>query len=86
MQVRSICKMLGLIALLSQGVAFASNNNSNDHPNERPVERQGPPREALEACNGKKAGDSVTLTDREGRSMKAECRLIAIPERPSAPK
>ena len=84
--------MFGLITLLLQGVAFANNGNANDRPSQRSGERQGqgehqgPPREAMEACNGKKAGDSVTITNREGQSMKAECRLIAIPERPSASK
>lgn len=47
--------------------------------------RQGPPPEAVEACEGKSAGDSVTFTGRRGESLEAICReidgqLAAVPE------
>lgn len=46
---------------------------------------QGPPPEAIEACEGKTAGDSVTFADREGESLSATCeeiddQLVAVPE------
>jgi hypothetical protein len=41
--------------------------------------RPGPPREAIEACAGKKAGDVVTVKTPDGRSMKATCTLVAVP-------
>lgn len=47
--------------------------------------RQGPPPEALKACENKKAGESVTFTGRRGESLKATCQeidgqLVAVPE------
>jgi len=47
--------------------------------------RQGPPPEAIKACEGKSSGDSVTFTGRRGESLKASCReiegeLAAVPE------
>lgn len=47
--------------------------------------RQGPPPEALKACENKKTGESVTFTGRRGESLKATCQeidgqLVAVPE------
>ncbi len=47
--------------------------------------RQGPPPEAIAACEGKSAGDSVKFTGRQGESVKATCQeiegqLAAVPE------
>ncbi|TKB24806.1 hypothetical protein FCL47_16315 [Desulfopila sp. IMCC35006] len=46
--------------------------------------RQGPPPEAISACAGKQAGDSVEFTGRRGETVKATCRemngqLAAVP-------
>ncbi|MGB3211743.1 MAG: hypothetical protein WBB19_13650 [Desulforhopalus sp.] len=38
--------------------------------------RMGPPPEAIQACAGKKAGDSVEFTGRRGETVKATCREI----------
>ena len=53
--------------------------------NERGGRPQGPPPEALEECEEKSAGDSVTFTGRQGESMSATCKeidgqLVAVPE------
>ena len=47
--------------------------------------RQGPPPEAIEACKGKQAGDSVEFTGRRGETLKAICedrdgQFVAVPE------
>lgn len=46
---------------------------------------QGPPPEAITACEGKEAGDAVEFSGRNGETVKAVCRLhgdklIAEPE------
>jgi hypothetical protein len=46
-----------------------------------------PPAEAFEACEGKKAGDTVTFTTLRGDRIKATCkmfpaRLVAMPAQP----
>lgn len=53
--------------------------------------RQGPPPEAIEACQGKSSGDSVTFTGRRGETLKATCQdiegqLAAVPEGMSRPQ
>ena len=47
--------------------------------------QQGPPPEAIEACEGKSVGDSVTFTDPRGGSHEGTCQeidgqLAAAPE------
>jgi hypothetical protein len=51
--------------------------------------QQGPPPEAIEACEGKSVGDSVEFTGRRGESLEATCQeiegqLAAVPD--NAPK
>lgn len=46
--------------------------------------RQGPPPEAVSACEGKQAGDSVEFTGRRGETVQATCKemngqLAAVP-------
>ncbi len=47
--------------------------------------RQGPPPEAITACEGHQAGDSVEFSGRRGETVKAICQeidnqLAAVPE------
>lgn len=47
--------------------------------------RKGPPPEAFKACEGKSAGDKVSMSGPEGKSMSATChdmkgKLAAMPE------
>ena len=47
--------------------------------------QQGPPPEAIKACEGKQDGDSVSFKGREGESLSATCQsingqLVAVPE------
>ena len=46
--------------------------------------RQGPPPEAISACEGKQVGDSVEFTGRRGETVQATCKemngqLAAVP-------
>jgi len=46
---------------------------------------QGPPPEAIEACQGKAEGDAVSFSGRGGESVAATCQmiedqLVAVPE------
>ena len=48
-------------------------------------DRIGPPTEAIEACEGKSAGDSVEFAGRRGETLSAICedrhdQLVAVPE------
>lgn len=47
--------------------------------------RQGPPTEAVEACEGKQSGDIVEFIGRRGEEIQARCReingrLVAVPD------
>lgn len=47
--------------------------------------QQGPPPEAIEACEGKSVGDSVEFTGRRGEALEATCQekdgqLAAVPD------
>jgi hypothetical protein len=44
--------------------------------------RGGPPPEALEACKGKKDGDTVQIKTPHGDKLSATCRMVAVPARP----
>ena len=53
--------------------------------NDRGGRPQGPPPEAIEACEGKAVGDAVSFTGRRGESLEATCQeyegqLIAVPD------
>jgi hypothetical protein len=37
----------------------------------------------VQPCQGKKAGDSVTITTRRGDKVQATCTLTAVPNQPS---
>ncbi|WP_163339463.1 hypothetical protein [Desulfopila sp. IMCC35008] len=74
--------ILSLLSLLSVVTACA---NSNREDRGRGGQ-QGPPPEAIAACEGKAEGDSVTFKGRRGESMKATCEVIndqlaAVPEK-----
>lgn len=48
--------------------------------------RKGPPPEAITACKGKQAGDSVEFTGRRGETVEATCKeidgqLAAVPNK-----
>jgi hypothetical protein len=56
---------------------------SRDHQQHR--QRRRPPVEAIEACEGKQAGDRVEFAGRNGETVQASCqecngRLVAVPE------
>ena len=68
-----------LLATISAVPACASSNRGGRDG------RQGPPPEAIEACQDKAEGDSVTFSGRRGDSVTATCtliddQLVAVPE------
>jgi hypothetical protein len=68
-----------MIASASSAVALADNNDGdNGDGKDRP---KGPPIEALKACEGKSLGAKVQFETRNGRTLNATCKLIAVPER-----
>ena len=59
-------------------IVFAAGNKGQGRP-------QGPPPEAIEACEGKNAGDRVEFAGRRGESIEATCQkkngqMAAVPD------
>lgn len=72
--------VIGLFVLLSlipvAGWAYGDNDGKR---------RKGPPKEAIEVCEGKETGDRVEFTGRRGKTISATCeeredQLVAVPE------
>ncbi len=68
-----------LITLLLMPMTGCASDGGRDH------KRQGPPPQAIEACEGKSVGDSVTFKGRRGEALEATCKeiegqLAAVPE------
>lgn len=79
---RALNVMIITIVLISTLLIGCGANNARDRG--RRVS-QGPPPEAIEACEGKEAGTTVEFAGRKGESLKATCQdidgqLIAVPE------
>ena len=58
---------------------------ANSNKDSRGNKKQGPPPEAIKACNGKQVGDSVSFSGRGGNSVTGTCQtingqLVAVPE------
>jgi len=75
-QVLSTAVLLLALTILLPSASFASGQGRGP---------KGPPPEAIEACEGKSAGDSVEFTDRRGETQEATCeekdgQLAAVPE------
>lgn len=75
------CIALMIVAMLSVVTACADSKRGGG-PGKG---MQGPPPEAIEACEGKVEGDSVTFKGRRGESLTATCelvddQLVAVPE------
>lgn len=49
-------------------------------------QRRGPPKAALQACEGKSVGDKVTFQGRRGHKVNAVCKMIAVPDRATRQK
>ncbi len=78
-QARNTTILLLSFALLLPASSYASGGGKG-----RP---QGPPPEAIAACEGKSSGDSVEFTGRRGDSIEATCQevegqLAAVPNNP----
>ena len=70
-----------VLFILMPIIGCTGNNNRDD----RRRGAQGPPAEAIKACEGKELGDTVEFTGRRGESLKATCQniddqLVAVPE------
>jgi len=61
----------GALALALQA-AHAADSTSGGPPSGHPP---GPPPEAISACSGKSAGDTVTFTLRDGKQVSGTCQL-----------
>ncbi|MEO9386644.1 hypothetical protein, partial [Chromobacterium phragmitis] len=69
-------------AILSISLALLTAAAAAEAPRDRM-----PPDEAFQACNGKKAGDTVSFTTPRGEKMSGKCkmmpaRLAAAPDHP----
>jgi hypothetical protein len=69
--------MAMLVLLLFSGCAKDEKHSDSRH--------QGPPPEAIKACEDKQVGDSVKFTGRRGEKLTAVCKemngtLAAVPE------
>lgn len=80
MNIKNSTKGIVLLTLLvlTPLTACGKGNNNGGRP-------QGPPPEAIEACENKSVGDSVTFAGRQGESLSATCaeidgQLVAVPE------
>ena len=67
--------MVGALAIATYA-AFAADTAPARPP------RMGPPPEAMAACNGKVAGDKVSVTMADGRSIAGSCLLMFRPDQP----
>lgn len=78
---KSLIKTLAAMMLVvMMAVVACANNDQNDRG-----KKQGPPPEAIKACEGKQVGDSVSFAGRGGEALKATCQsiddqLAAVPE------
>lgn len=76
-RISKVALIVCLITLLPMIVSAAGQN-------QRPRRLQGPPPEAIAACDGKDVGDSVTFKGRRGENLEATCQekdgqLAAVP-------
>ena len=79
---RSLKVMAVIMLLILLNVTGFAADNSNDKLRHG---FQGPPPEAIKACEGKEVGDAVEFTDRRGDLLKATCqevadKLVAVPK------
>ncbi|GEA09821.1 hypothetical protein [Alteromonas sp. KUL49] len=65
-----------VIALLVMGLIGSTQALANDRDERRGGDRRGPPPEAIEACEGKEEGESVTFETRRGDTIEATCQTI----------
>ena len=69
-----------LALLVLTPLAACAESNSRDRKGQ-----QGPPPEAIQACEGKQEGDTVSFKGRRGETLTATCsmveeQLVAVPE------
>jgi len=76
--------LLLAFCLLSGPIVQAASDNPPPPPPGQGQAGPGhlPPREAMQACAGKKEGDSVSFNSPRGDKVMAHCHLLAIPDRP----
>ena len=62
----------GALSLVLQVAQAQADSTIGGPPSGRP---SGPPPEAISACSGKSAGDTVTFTLRDGKQLSGKCQL-----------
>jgi len=87
---RFIPKLLITALLISAPIGGTTLANAIDAPPDDQGHRSGPPPEFYEACEGKSAGDSVTIETPRGDQIEAVCekkddQLVARPMNPPPP-
>ena len=75
-QIINTAVLLLALTILLPAISFASGQGRGP---------KGAPPEAIAACEGKSAGDSVEFTGRRGESLEATCQekdgqLVAVPD------
>lgn len=60
----------------------AANASAQQQPPAPPKDRHGPPQEAIDACKGKKDGDTATARTPRGDTVQGTCRLVLLPSAP----
>ena len=80
----TIITLLILITLTIAAPVMADRMGPSPGVVDRP---NGPPPEAFTACEGKKAGDAVTVTTKNGDQIKAICETVnnRLAARPTEP-
>lgn len=72
-------------ALMLAGSVFAQNPGGQGGPGgpggQAGQHPPGPPPEAIDACKGKKDGDTATMQTPRGQ-MQGTCRLVLVPQQP----
>jgi hypothetical protein len=69
--------LIFLMSMTAATAAFAQQQQQQQRPPQG--EHRGPPQAALDACKGKKDGDTVQVKRPDGETMSATCRLVALP-------
>ncbi|BHH84502.1 hypothetical protein [Desulforhopalus sp. 52FAK] len=76
---RMIKTLVPMMTVVMMAVAACAQNEQEGRG------QQGPPPEAIKACEGKAVGDIVSFSGRRGESVKATCQtvenqIVAVPE------
>jgi len=77
---RMIKTLVPMMIVVMMAVSACASNEQNGRGGQ-----QGPPPEAIKACEGKQVGDTVSFSGRGGEAVEATCQsienqIVAVPE------